>query len=133
MPRSWLLYLFQIHPKSGKKRQMSVRIKEKGARMTDFDLENRAWWQDINEDLKELEEKFEKELSIKYNEIENLKNKINNIKIKDLINEDKELNDLKPDDIFKKKCDEAGFNLSENTEILDAFYQILNQVKDKNT
>lgn len=36
-----------------------------------------------------------------------------------------ELKELSPSEVFKQKCEEQGFDLNENIEILDAFYEIL--------
>jgi len=73
-------------------------------------------------------------------EIENLKIKVlkvrmlNNAHVKgieQLEEEDRELNDLKPFDVFKKKCEGAGFILSDHHQIKDAFYEILNEIDVK--
>jgi exonuclease SbcD len=49
--------------------------------------------------------------------------------IEQLVEEDKQLEELQPDEIFKKKCEEENFNLSENKEVLDAFYEILSSIE----
>ena len=44
--------------------------------------------------------------------------------------EDKQLNELKPDDVFIRKCEEESSNIKANTEVLDAFYEILNGLEN---
>jgi exonuclease SbcD len=44
--------------------------------------------------------------------------------------EDRQLNELQPDEVFMRKCEEQGFNLDEYPEILDAFYEVLNEIND---
>lgn len=46
------------------------------------------------------------------------------------IKKSSELKDLSPNEVFKYKCEEQGFNLDENAEILDAFFEIL-QIANK--
>ncbi len=46
--------------------------------------------------------------------------------------EDRQLNELKPDDVFKRKCEEEHYNLNDNKQILDAFYEILNGLQNGN-
>ena len=48
--------------------------------------------------------------------------------ITDILEEDKQLKELKPEDIFKRKCEEENFDLNKNKEILDAFYEVLNDI-----
>jgi len=44
--------------------------------------------------------------------------------------EDRKLTELQPDEVFQKKCKEQGFNLDEHPEILDAFYEVLNETEE---
>jgi len=44
--------------------------------------------------------------------------------------EDRKLTELQPDEVFQKKCKEQGFNLDEHPEILDAFYEVLNEIDE---
>ncbi len=40
------------------------------------------------------------------------------------------IEDLNPEILFKNKCEEKGFNLDDNPEILDAFHEILNIINE---
>lgn len=55
----------------------------------------------------------------------------NSIGLEQLVESDRQLNELKPDEVFKKKCNEDSFDLDEKSEILDAFYEILNEVEER--
>ncbi len=76
-------------------------------------------YSEINEVIKELNLKVLKVINVK---------KQGQKGIEQLEEEDRQLNDLKPDDVFKKKCEQEEFNLGENAEILDAFYEILSEI-----
>ena len=60
--------------------------------------------------------------------LKNQKKDFNLKKIEDLEN----IEDLKPEDVFEKKCKEENFNIKEKPEILDAFKEILQKVKEEN-
>ena len=49
-----------------------------------------------------------------------------------LLEKTRNIKELKPIEIFQMKCQEQGFELDKNQEILDAFNEVLNIVKEKN-
>ncbi|NPD86848.1 exonuclease subunit SbcD [Lentimicrobium sp. L6] len=59
-----------------------------------------------------------------------LKNQRNTMGLEQLIHDSKKIKALSPIDVFKLKCEEQNFNLDENEEIMDAFSEILNKVRE---
>ena len=53
------------------------------------------------------------------------------IGIEEQLKQSQSIKELKPDEVFKLKCEEQSINLDERPEILDAFSEILQQVKDQ--
>lgn len=71
--------------------------------------------------------------------VEGMNLKVLNVKLKDrkqlagleqILDEDKKLTGLNPVEVFKKKCEEEGLVLNKESEIFDAFNEILNEIKD---
>lgn len=59
-----------------------------------------------------------------------LKNQRNTMGLEQLIHDSKKIKALSPIEVFKLKCEEQNFNLDENIEIMDAFSEILNKVRE---
>lgn len=59
-----------------------------------------------------------------------LKNQRNPKGLEQLINDSKKIKDFSPVDVFKLKCEEQNFNLDENEEMMDAFNEVLNIVRE---
>ncbi len=51
--------------------------------------------------------------------------------IEELLEETKSIKELLPNEVFKLKCEEIGFDLEKNREIEDAFNEILQSVKNQ--
>ena len=60
-----------------------------------------------------------------------LKNEREIAGLEKLIENAQHIADLSPIDVFKLKCREQNFNLEENSEILDAFHEILQMAKER--
>lgn len=60
-----------------------------------------------------------------------LKKQQTNIGIEELLKNTKSIKELLPRDVFKLKCKEMGVNLDEKPEVLDAFNEILQAVKNQ--
>ena len=76
-----------------------------------------------------LIEKHIKDLPVKVLSVRNLQAK-KQVDITRIEAADRQLTELQPDEVFKKKCEETGFDLEEHPEILDAFYEVLNEIND---
>lgn len=59
-----------------------------------------------------------------------LKNQRNTMGLEQLIENSKKIKALSPIEVFRLKCEEQNFNLEEHEEIMDAFSEILNQVRE---
>ena len=59
-----------------------------------------------------------------------LKKQQTNIGIEELLKNTKSIKELLPRDVFKLKCKEMGVNLDEKSQVLDAFNEILQAVKN---
>ncbi len=59
-----------------------------------------------------------------------LKNQRKTMGLEQLIDDSKKIKALSPIDVFKLKCQEQDFNIEENQDILDAFSEILEKVKN---
>jgi len=82
-----------------------------------------------NDELKKEAELFQFEVlktSLKNNNREH-------IGIEEQIKNIKSIKELLPENVFKIKCDEQGFNLEDNPKIEDAFNEILQTVKEGNS
>ncbi|CDF80452.1 exonuclease SbcD [Formosa agariphila KMM 3901] len=51
--------------------------------------------------------------------------------IEELLKDTTSIKELLPTEVFKLKCKEMDFNLEERPEVMDAFYEILNSVKNQ--
>jgi len=60
-----------------------------------------------------------------------LKNQRKQKGIEELLKETKSIKELNPNEVFKLKCEEMNFDLQENTQIWDAFNEILQSVKNQ--
>ncbi|MFT6870980.1 MAG: exonuclease SbcD [Paraglaciecola sp.] len=60
-----------------------------------------------------------------------LKKQQTNIGIEELLKNTKSIKELLPRDVFKLKCKEMGVNLDEKPQVLDAFNEILQAVKNQ--
>lgn len=60
-----------------------------------------------------------------------LKKQQTNIRIEELLKNTKSIKELFPRDVFKLKCKEMGVNLDEKPQVLDAFNEILQAVKNQ--
>ncbi|TXD52668.1 MULTISPECIES: exonuclease SbcCD subunit D C-terminal domain-containing protein [unclassified Polaribacter] len=60
-----------------------------------------------------------------------LKKQQTNIGIEELLKNTKSIKELMPRDVFKLKCKEMGVNLDEKPQVLDAFNEILQAVKNQ--
>lgn len=78
------------------------------------------------DDLKKEAEKYSFEI-LKIS----LKNQRKQKGIEELLKETKSIKELNPTEVFKLKCEEMSFNLQENTQIWDAFNEILQSVKNQ--
>jgi len=78
--------------------------------------------ENINSMIRDLD------LNLEVLRVSNVSNEFNYMK-----NIDKNINlsSLTPEDIFKKKCEEEGFDLEENIEIKDIFYEILSSIREE--
>ena len=59
-----------------------------------------------------------------------LKNNRNTVGLNDIVSNAQNIKDLTPVEVFKEKCKEQEFDLSENEDILDAFNEIINVIKE---
>ena len=78
------------------------------------------------DDLKKEAEKYSFEI-LKIS----LKNQRKQKGIEELLKETKSIKELNPTEVFKLKCEEMNFDLQENTQIWDAFNEILQSVKNQ--
>ena len=60
-----------------------------------------------------------------------LKKQQTNIGIEELLKNTKSIKELFPTEVFKLKCKEIGFNLEEKPQVLDAFNEVLQAVKNQ--
>ena len=58
-----------------------------------------------------------------------LKNQRDTIGLEQLIHNSKQIKTLSPTDVFKLKCQEQDFDIDENPDIMDAFNEVLNIVR----
>lgn len=85
---------------------------------------------DVLLDIQKIKEKAER-LSIHVSKI-TLKNKKELKGLDEILEEVKEIKVLKPSEIFEKKCEEMNFDLNQNSEILEAFHQVLQSIQHQN-
>jgi exonuclease SbcD len=60
-----------------------------------------------------------------------LKKQQTNIGIEELLKNTKSIKELLPTEVFKLKCKEMGVNLEEKPQVLDAFNEVLQAVKNQ--
>ncbi len=58
------------------------------------------------------------------------KNNRDTIGLNDIVSKSQDIKDLTPVEVFKEKCKEQEFDLEENADILDAFNEIINVIKE---
>lgn len=59
-----------------------------------------------------------------------LKNQRNTMGLEQLIDDSKKIKAISPVDVFKLKCEEQNYNLDENEDMMDAFNEVLNIVRE---
>ncbi|MCK5845883.1 MAG: exonuclease SbcCD subunit D C-terminal domain-containing protein [Bacteroidales bacterium] len=87
---------------------------------------NKIGFADIQHKVEELNKKG---LKFEVLKVTN-KNQRNTVGLNKIISDSNSIKDLTPIEVFKEKCKEQNFDLVENEEILDAFNEIVNIIKE---